>query len=92
MHPELASNNKSGDTLEEKEIFFAFSASLRVFDAPDRHAEIAQITGLKPSHTHLKGELAHEKSGRRWPNDIWSLSSPLSKEMALSEHLRWLTD
>lgn len=75
---------------KETEIYFRFSASLRVMDAPECHAEIGEATGLKPSHIHLKGAIANEKSGRRWPNDIWLLASPLAETAELTEHLNWL--
>ena len=59
-------------------------------DAPERHAEIERVTGIEPSHAHVRGEIAYAKSGRRWTNDIWQLASPLPEEAELSEHLRWL--
>lgn len=75
---------------KEPETYFSYSASLRVLDAPERHREIEEVTGLKPSHVHMKGELAHEKSKRRWENNIWLLSSPLEETSELAEHLNWL--
>lgn len=76
--------------MEDTEVYFACSASLRVMDAPERHSEIEEVTGLKPSHVHVKGEIAHKKSGRRWKSDIWLLKSPLGETVELSDHLNWL--
>ncbi|HYG61076.1 MAG TPA: DUF4279 domain-containing protein [Thermoanaerobaculia bacterium] len=78
------------ESTEDYEYYFAFSASLRVLDAPERHEEIERMTGLRPSHVHLRGDLANEKSGRRWTRDVWGLKSPLSKETSMTEHLFWL--
>ena len=75
---------------ESLDVYFAHSAALRVMNAPERHAEIEEITGLEPARTHRRGEVAHEKTGRRWENDIWVLASPLGEEAESSEHLGWL--
>lgn len=70
--------------------YFAYSASLRVMNAPELHNEISKITGIEPSECHCIGDIANVKSGRKWENDIWIISSPLSKYKDLTEHLRWL--
>ena len=61
-----------------------------MIDLPERHREIEEVTGLKPSHVHMKGDSVHEKSKRRWDNSIWLLSSPLEETAELAEHLNWL--
>jgi len=75
---------------EDIEIYFAHSASLRVMNASACHVEIEEVTGLKPSHVHQKGEIVAEASKRSWTNDIWLLSSPLDSKVEPSEHLNWL--
>lgn len=59
-------------------------------DAPEHHAEIEEVTGLKPSHVHIRSESVNKRSKHRWKNNIWLLSSPLEATVELSEHLNWL--
>jgi hypothetical protein len=68
---------------------FCFSASLRVMDAPELHDEIEVVTGLKPSHAHLKGD-KKPRTSSTWDNDIWILQSPLNEKAELTDHLNWL--
>jgi hypothetical protein len=67
---------------------FGFSATLRIMCAADRHDEIEDATGLTPTHRHRKGEAG--MLGRPWPNDLWTLESPLPPAAPLADHLDWL--
>jgi hypothetical protein len=67
---------------------FWFNASLRIHDAPDFHDKITNRLGT-PTECHKRGELASSVSGRRWPNDIWMVESPLPERRDISEHLAW---
>jgi len=79
--------------LMNKEPYFAYSAGLRVMNAPHLHDEITRQTGINPTHSHKKEDIRHPKLiNERWENDIWQLKSPLSKGAKLSEHLCWLKD
>jgi Domain of unknown function (DUF4279) len=71
---------------QRKEIYFAYSASLRIFgNIPDLD-EITRRLGVVPSHTHRLGE-------RRWPaeppykHDMWSYIAPVKKREPLYVHI-----
>ena len=78
--------------MSEDAPIFCFSASFRVRDAAKWHMKIEQRTGLKPHHSHLKGELMFPETSytKRWEHDVWKLNSPLGEELPLSDHLSWL--
>ena len=78
--------------MNDNEPYFAFSATLRIKNAPHIHKEFERKTGLCPSHVHSKGDIANAKSGRVWKNDIWMLDSPLPEEDELTKHILWLKD
>lgn len=69
---------------------FGFSATLRIMCAADRHDDIEAATGLTPTHRHREGEPG--LFGRPWPNDLWTLESPLAPHAPLNDHLDWLWD
>ena len=71
-----------------------FSATLRIMNAPEIHDEIEKTTGIKPTHVHVRGDIAFRgtKKVRLWENDLWSLKSPLDGALELSRHLDWLWD
>ena len=71
---------------QRREIYFAYSASLRIFgNIPDLD-EITQRLGVVPRHTHRLGE-------RRWPtappykHDMWSYIAPVKKSEPLHVHI-----
>jgi hypothetical protein len=61
-------------------------------NAAAKHSEIEQVTGLKATDCHLKGEVKIEKTGKTWGGDMWLLESPLPEEDSLSDHLYWLAE
>lgn len=66
--------------------YFGYSAALRVFGDPLDLAEITRAMGLQPTELHRKGD----RKGPRSPpykHDMWTLSSGLSEERPLAEHI-----
>ncbi len=70
-----------------KEVYFNFSAGLRIHDAPDLHQEITEKTGLIPTSSHKKGDTKSYNPNQKWTNDIWSIKSQLEEKNNLTEHL-----
>jgi Domain of unknown function (DUF4279) len=71
---------------------FRFDASLRIAGVGAHHNDIAIKTGLLPSHLHKAGDRRSIKSASLgvWPEDLWTLESPLGELASLEEHLNWL--
>lgn len=70
---------------------FWFSASFRIHGAPHLHPEI--IATLSPGdECHKKGDAVPDRPGKKWPNDIWLLSSEVPEMQDISDHLRWIVD
>ena len=66
--------------------YFAYSATLRIFGDIANMDEISATLGLKPAHTHRKGE----KRGNRaveYRQDMWSYGPPLDKSEPLHRHI-----
>lgn len=65
---------------------FAYSATLRIFGDNLDFDEISQELGLRPTHSHRKGD----KPGPRSPgykHDMWSYSPAMSEARPLNEHI-----
>jgi len=43
----------------KNDFYFAYSASLRIMDVPDKHDEIANVLGVEPSICHKADEVIH---------------------------------
>jgi hypothetical protein len=65
-----------------------FSAALRIFGSGLDLASISNSVSLSPSHQHKKGD--PDRLSDPYPNDLWSLSSPLPRADTLATHLLWL--
>jgi hypothetical protein len=65
-----------------------FSATLRVMCAAERHEELERVTGLTATHQHEHGDPSF--FDEPWPQDLWTLESPLPRRAALGDHLGWL--
>ncbi len=70
--------------------YYAFSAALRIADVPNLHSAISRRLEVEPTRCHVAGDLAAAATGRRWPNSVWVLESPLPESARLNDHLRWL--
>jgi len=67
-------------------VYFAFSASLRIFDENLDPDEISRTIGLTPTHTHRKGE-ARSRHSPPWNHDMWIYAPPLDESRPLEEHI-----
>lgn len=70
----------------DEPIYFAHSATLRIFGEELDFEEIEHHLGLKATHTHRKGD----KRGPRSPgfrHDMWSYRPPIPEERLLGEHI-----
>ena len=63
-------------------------ASVRIFGTVKDLDRITKRLGIKPSHTHRKGETASRFANYR--HDGWILTAAVRRDRKLSEHLRWL--
>lgn len=70
----------------DERIYFAYSATLRIFgEIPDLH-EFSQRLGIAPTSSHRRGE----KKGPNSPpytHDIWSYTSPVKESEPLHVHI-----
>ena len=76
-------------TTEMSDIWCKVNATLRIFGAGRYHEDIAKVTGLSPTHSHLKGESTRLK-GERAKSDLWNYRSPLGSESKLDAHLMFI--
>lgn len=89
----MESNNEDHEVKRQEPIFL-FTATFRIKSAGGLHEEISQTIGISPTECHIRGEKMEPESESRnpgtWDDDLWAITSPLSKEIGLSGHLRWL--
>ena len=76
---------------EDEPVYFAFSASLRIFGDGVDIDEITKTLGLTPTHSHRKGEQRSSRSAP-WPHDLWSYQPPIDEARPLHEHITALWD
>jgi hypothetical protein len=57
----------------EKDIYFAYSATLRIFGDIRNIGEISATLGIQPTHTHRKGEKGDSQAAAH-PHDMWLYS------------------
>ncbi|MEL6979984.1 MAG: DUF4279 domain-containing protein [Pseudomonadota bacterium] len=70
----------------DDENYFAFSATLRIMgDALDFEA-IEQATGLRPTHTHRKGE-RRSAVARPYRHDAWHYAPDVDEAAPLADHI-----
>jgi Domain of unknown function (DUF4279) len=62
-----------------EEIYFAYSATLRIFGVISDLEEITERLGVAPSATHRKGDRGWGPSLPPYEHDMWSYSAPVKK-------------
>jgi hypothetical protein len=70
--------------------------SLRIHNVPHLHEKLAMELDAPRRHIHKAGEqipadlsfMGH----KQWPNNLFTVDSPLGPEANLSDHWRWLAD
>lgn len=74
----------------QDEIYFHYSATLRIFgDIPDLD-EITQRLGVTPSETHRKGTRGWGPNLPPYEHDMWSYNAPVKKTEPLNVHIETL--
>ena len=82
-----APNGGSSGEGREQEIYFAYSATLRIFgDIPDLD-EITERLGVTPSDTHRKGDRGWGLNLPPYEHDMWSYNAPVKKAEPLHVHV-----
>lgn len=82
-----APNGGSSGEGSEQEIYFAYSATLRIFgDIPDLD-EITGRLGVTPSDTHRKGDRGWGPNLPPYEHDMWSYNAPVKKAEPLHVHV-----
>jgi len=71
----------------EQEIYFAYSATLRIFGSIPNLDEITQLFGVAPSDTHRKGERGWGPNLPPYNHDMWSYNAPVEKTEPLHVHI-----
>ena len=69
----------------EEELYFAYSASLRIFGEIPNLDEISRALGLKPTSTHRKGE--RRKGAAPYRHDMWLYRAPVEEAEPLERHI-----
>jgi Domain of unknown function (DUF4279) len=77
----------SSGEVQEEEIHFAYSATLRIFGAIADLDEITQRLGVAPSETHRKGDHGWGPSLPPYKHDMWSYNAPVKKTEPLHVHI-----
>src|SRR5215510_13484357 len=73
-------------TERQEETYFSYSATLRISgDIPDLE-RISSRLGLKPTHSHLKGERRGTRSVP-YRHDVWSYSPAIEESEPLDSHI-----
>ncbi|MCG8463820.1 MAG: DUF4279 domain-containing protein [Xanthomonadales bacterium] len=71
------------------ELYFCYTASLRIFGDIDNFDEITKVVGVKPTRVRKKGE-KHTARSRPYPQDMWRYEPNINEEESLSKHLNAL--
>lgn len=69
---------------------FSAGASFRIYGIGLDFDGITRELGVNPDHRHRQGDLDPGK--RPYPDDMWSLSSPVGDDQELELHLTWLAE
>jgi hypothetical protein len=78
-----------GDFMENEELYFSYSSTLRISGDIDNINEISNILELKPTYFHRKGE-KRTKISNPYKNDMWQYSPDIAEEKQLEEHINTL--
>ena len=70
----------------EEDLYFAYSASLRIAGEISDMGKISATLGLSPTHSHRKGEKRGAKAVP-YRQDMWSYSPPVEKSEPLHRHI-----
>src|ERR1700692_269873 len=77
---------------QEEEIYFIYSATLRIFGNIPNLDEITQRLGVASSDTHRKGDRGWGPNLPSYKHDMWSYNAPVQKTEPLHIHIDTLWD
>ena len=77
---------KISGTEQDEEIYFAFSAKLRIFGEISSPEQISAHLNLQPTSTHHKGDKKGPRSAG-FRHDMWSYSPTLDESEPLGKHI-----
>ena len=67
--------------------YFCYSASLRIFGVIDDLDEISNKLGLRPTHSHRRGEPRSPSSPHPFEHDMWVYDAPVDEVEPLHIHI-----
>jgi hypothetical protein len=74
---------------EDDEVYFDYSATLRIAGNIGNIDEITRLLELNPTYSHKIGE-RHGPRSKPFPHDMWEYSPNIPKEQPLHEHINAL--
>jgi hypothetical protein len=77
----------SGGEGQDEEIYFAYSATLRIFGHIPNLDEITQRLGVVPSKTHRKGDRGWGSNLPPYKHGMWSYGAPVQETEPLHVHI-----
>ena len=69
-----------------EELYFAYSASLRIFGVIQNLNELTRCLGVAPTHVHRRGDRRTPDSPP-YKHDYWSYKAPLDEKEPLHTHI-----
>lgn len=75
----------------DEAIYFAYSASLRLFGVISDLNELTRRLGVTPTYTHRRGERRGPQSPP-YPHDMWCYTAPVPESEPLPMHINALWD
>jgi len=73
----------------DEELYFAYSATLRIFGNIEDLNDITNNLGFEPTSFHKKGERRRPKSPP-YQHDMWSYESQIDEEVGIETHINEL--
>lgn len=84
----MADEETVDDEVEDDELYYHFSATLRIFGVIEDLDEISSKLNLQPTWVHKRGEPINRRLSR--PHDMWSYEAPVPEDRPLDVHIQTL--
>ncbi len=81
---------EDSESSEWPELYFHFSATLRIFGVIDDLDAITSELGVTPTETHRRSDKRRPTSVHSYEHDMWSFSAPVPEDRPLRVHLEAL--
>lgn len=78
--------------MKQEYLYFAYSATLRIFGDIPTLGTISETLGVQPTHAHRKGEKSSDRADP-YPHDMWMYKAPLDESEPPHKHINalWAT-